>query len=295
MLQVLRGNIGQEIIRGLKKINTTHYIVAADFNTDHAKKVLHRFSDLEFRTLDFSNSSTFNTALKNIDIVFLLRPPQLADIPKYFTPFVDKMIENRINHIVFLSVQGVENQKIIPHHKLEKLILDKGLEYVFLRPSYFMQNLSTTLLHEIKTKSKIFIPSGKLKFTWVDTRDIGLVGAHILNDFMNYKNQSFEITGNEYEGFQYAADQLTAQLDRKITYESPNLLEFYFAKRKQGIDRPMIFVMIMLHWLPRFSKRVTILPILFIKLQDTNRGNYRILFDVRKTNSVLSFFDCSNY
>ncbi len=108
-----------------------------------------------------------------VDIVFLLRPPQLADISKYFEPFVDAMLARKIRQIVFLSVQGVENQKGIPHHKIEKLILDKGLSYAFLRPSYFKQNLTSTLIHEIRTRNAIFIPAGKEKFTWVDAKDIG--------------------------------------------------------------------------------------------------------------------------
>lgn len=108
--------------------------------------------------------------MQNIDIVFLLRPPQLADVPKYFAPFIRKMKEKDISKIVLLSVQGAENQKIIPHHKIEKLILEEGLEFVFLRPGYFMQNLTTTLLYEIKSENKIYIPSGSLKFNWMMPR-----------------------------------------------------------------------------------------------------------------------------
>lgn len=30
---------------------------------------------------------------------------------------------------------------LIPHHKIEKRILQHGLRYIFIRPAYFMQNL----------------------------------------------------------------------------------------------------------------------------------------------------------
>jgi uncharacterized protein YbjT (DUF2867 family) len=143
---------------------------------------------------------------------------------------------------------------MIPHHKLEQLILYNKMEHAFLRPAYFMQNLSTTLLHEIKTANKIFIPSGQVKFTWVDARDIGLVGAHVLNDFENYKGKPYEITGTEFKGFARVAEELSDILGRKIIYESPSLLKFFREKRKLGVKKNMIFVMIMLHYLPRFSK-----------------------------------------
>ena len=248
------GTIGYEIIRGLYEINTPHQIIAAHYNIEKAKQTLAGFDNLKYRQLDFTRQDTFSTALQDIDIVFLLRPPHLANIQKIFAPFVEKMKKARIHKIVFLSVQGVENQKHIPHHKIEKLITDNGLEYAFLRPGYFMQNITTTLSYEIKHENKIFIPAGNLKLNWIDARDIGLTGAHILNDFERYKNRSYEITGSEFCGFDTVAKELSVQLGKEITYESPNLIKFYRAKRKQGIRKNMIFVMIMLHYLPRFSK-----------------------------------------
>lgn len=249
------GNIGKEIIRGLNEIGSAHRIFAAERNSENAKKILGDFPGLEYRKLDFADPGSFQDALQDIDIVFLLRPPQLADVPKYFEPFVDAMLTRNIGEIVFLSVQGVENQKGIPHHKIEQLILDKGLQHVFLRPSYFMQNLTTTLLGEIKTENKIFIPSGDLKFTWIDACDIGLVGAHVLNNFDSYLNQALVLTGTEQKGFQEVAEMLSKVTGRKIRYESPNLLRFFRVKRKEGMQKMMIFVMIMLHYLPRLSKK----------------------------------------
>ncbi len=155
---------------------------------------------------------------------------------------------------MFLSVQGVENQKFIPHFKLEKLIIELDFEYIFLRPGYFMQNLTTTLLSDIKHNNRIYIPAAKLKLNWINAADIGKVGAHLLMAFEKFKNRPFEITGNEFMGFDVVADMMTRQLSRKISYVSPNLFSFYRAKRKQGISRPMIFVMIMLHFLPRFKR-----------------------------------------
>jgi len=248
------GNIGSELIKSLEKIENDMEVMAGDFDVKRARNTLAEYSNLSFRQLDFNNSATFDKALEGIDIIFLLRPPQLADIEKYFRPFLCKAKEKGIHRVMFLSVQGVENQKFIPHYKLEKLIIKLGFNYIFLRPGYFMQNLTTTLLYDIKYNDRIYIPAGELKLNWVDTADIGKVGARLLMTFDQYKNQPFEITGNEFKGFDEVADMMTRQLNRKISYESPNLFSFYREKTKQGISRPMIFVMIMLHFLPRFKK-----------------------------------------
>jgi len=248
------GNVGYEVIKGLYDMNSPHQIIAGHHNVDKLKHTTSVFHNLRYRHLDFTRQETFREALKDLDVVFLLRPPHLADISGIFAPFIEKMKEKAVKKIVFLSVQGVEKQKFIPHHKIEKLIWESDLEYAFLRPGYFMQNLTSTLLREIKQDNKIFIPAGKLKFNWVDARDVGLVGAHVLNDFERHQNRSYEITGSEFCGFEKVARELSGQLGRTIKYESPNVLRFYRAQKKQGVQRNMIFVMLMLHYLPRFSK-----------------------------------------
>jgi uncharacterized protein YbjT (DUF2867 family) len=249
------GNIGMEVLQSLYELKIESKIIAGTHNIASAQKKLTGYPSLEYRKLDFADPSTFEEALSGVDIVFLLRPPQLADIEKYFEPFLQAMKRQMVENIIFLSVQGVENQHRIPHYKLERLIERHGLHYVFLRPGYFMQNLTTTLWHDIKYSGQIYIPAGKLKFNWVDARDIGRVTAHIFSDFEQYSNKALEITGNEMITFKEVAEILSKVLGKNIKYVSPNLVSFYIKKKKQGMPRNMIFVMIMLHYLPRFQNQ----------------------------------------
>lgn len=93
--------------------------------------------------------------MSGIDTIFLLRPPHLSDIDTYFKPLIFKIKDTNIKQIVFLSVQGAEKSKAIPHNKIERLINENELDFIFLRPSYFMQNLTTILIDDIKTKREI--------------------------------------------------------------------------------------------------------------------------------------------
>lgn len=245
------GNVGKEVIEALGRLNTNDEIIAGTTNPNGIQK---KVENITYRKIDFADSSSFRPALEEVDLVFLLRPPQLANIPKYFNPFIEEMKHSEVKGVVFLSVQGVENQPKIPHYKLEKLIETHGIPHVFLRPSYFMQNLSSTLLYNIKKADQIFIPAGNLPFTWVDAKDIGKVAAKVLVDFDTFKSQALEITGSEVKNFQDVAELMTEVLGRKINYVSPNLCHFFLKMKKQDIANPMIFVMIMLHYLPRFQK-----------------------------------------
>lgn len=248
------GNIGAEIIESLFSVNTGDEIIAGVRNIEKSKKMLAGFKTLSYRTFDFEAATTFEAALEKIDVLFLLRPPVIADVKKYFFPLFDAMQRKQVNKIVFLSVQGAGEQKYIPHYKIEQAISDYQFDYVFLRPGYFMQNLTTTLLKEIKEQQKIVVPSGKLKFNWVDVKDVGRVGATIINRFEKHKNRAYDITGSDFENFGYVADLLTEILGFSIKYESPDIFSFFMQKRKTGTKPMMILVMLLLHYLPRFGK-----------------------------------------
>ncbi|MFN3639652.1 MAG: NmrA family NAD(P)-binding protein, partial [Flavobacterium sp.] len=155
---------------------------------------------------------------------------------------------------VFLSVQGVDKSKIIPHHKIEKLIVDSKIPHTFLRPAYFMQNFTTTLRKDLVDKKRIYLPAGHTKFTLVDIRDIGAVSSIILTNISHYRNKSFDLTSNKKLTFLEMTRILNTILTTDIQYISPNLLSFFLTKRKEKIPLMYILVMIMLHYFPRFQK-----------------------------------------
>lgn len=248
------GNVGVEVLSALQKLDHPMTLFAGVRDTELDNEKLSRFN-IKHVKFDFTDSETFLPALEKADILFLLRPPQISDVNKYFAPLIQTAKEAAIKHIVFLSVQGVEKSSIIPHHKIEKLIVDSSIPYTFLRPAYFMQNFTTTLRNDLVNHQQIYLPAGRAKFTLIDIKDIGTVAANVLTEPQKHINKSYELTNNEILTFGEMADALSAGLGRKISYVSPNLLQFFLTKRKEGVPRSLIFVLIMLHYLPRFQKR----------------------------------------
>ena len=247
------GNVGMEVIKSLDKLDHTLEIYAGIFNVERDKPKL---KDYKLNTLYFyfTDVGTYKTALNNCDILFLLCPPQLSEVEKYFKPLIDLAVSTGVKYIVFLSVQGVEKSKIIPHHKIEKLIVDSIIPYTFLRPAYFMQNFTTTLHTDLVNYDKIFLPAGKAKFTLIGVTDIGRVAANILAETEKHLNKIYELATHEKLSFSDMAKKLSKGLQMDIKYESPNLFRFFMKKRKEKIPTMLIFVMIMLHYLPRFEK-----------------------------------------
>jgi uncharacterized protein YbjT (DUF2867 family) len=251
------GNVGRQVVKSLTNIvserDISIHIIIADRNVEQARKEFQNSHDLGYILFDFSDPGTFEKSMINVDIMFLLRPPQISEVDKYFRQFFDEAKSKGIRKIVFLSVQGADKSKVIPHNKIELLIKEYEFEYIFVRPSYFMQNLTTTLLNEIKTRSTITLPSGSAKFNWIDARDIGKCIAELITSFDNYSNKEITITGEENLDYSAVALYLSKELGREITFRSINPISFYFLKRKQGLSSGFAIVMTILHFLPRLQ------------------------------------------
>jgi len=209
--------------------------------------------ELRFVRLDFEDLSTAKAALAGKDKLFLLRPPQLADVRKYMEPVVLAAKAAGVKHVVFLSLQGVEHNKLTPHYKIEQIIRREGLPYTFLRPSFFMQNLSTTHRAEIAERSEIFIPAGRGKTNFVDVRDVGEAAARALAG-ESHRNRAYELTGAAAYDYYEVADILSRTLGRPIRYANPSAVRFCWRKWREGGPVPFILVMTALYTVARLGK-----------------------------------------
>lgn len=248
------GNIGMEVVHYLYEFDNESEIIVAVRSIESAKKKFPDYPKLFYRTFDFEKQNSFKDAFKDVDILFLLRPPHISEIGKYFQPLLESAKKNGIEKVVFLSVQGAEKSKVIPHNKIERLIKSNGFKYIFVRPSYFMQNLTTTLLPEILKHQTITLPSGQAKFNWIDVKNIGEVSAALLKSFDKYQNSAYEITGTENKNFQEVVEIMTEITGIEFKFESINPISFYFKKRKSGVKSGYAIVMTILHFLPRLQK-----------------------------------------
>jgi len=246
------GNVGKETIIKLMKNNFKDYqVIAGVRNIKKAKRQLD-YNELSFRKFDFKEQSLFKDALEDIDKILLVRPPAISKVKKYILPFLKEVKKHKIKHIVFLSLQGVERNPLVPHFKVEKYIKEVDLPYTFLRPSFFMQNLTTTHLKEIKENDEIFIPAGKGKTNFIDVRDIAEVAFLTLTE-KGHINKAYELTGKKALSYYEIANILTEKLDRKITYKDPSIISFYKRKKKEGMKTGKIIVMIGLYTIAKFG------------------------------------------
>jgi uncharacterized protein YbjT (DUF2867 family) len=81
------GNVGKEVLNYLLKIDHQLDIYAGVRNINVDELGLN--SKIKLLQFDFTNVNTYETALTGCDILFLLRPPQISDVEKYFKPIIN--------------------------------------------------------------------------------------------------------------------------------------------------------------------------------------------------------------
>ena len=205
------------------------------------------------RYLNFLDADTFREALSGIDTLFLVRPPQLSKPQKDMLPFLTECKVANIKQIVFLSLQGVEHNNVTPHAKIENIIRQLGIGFTFLRPSFFMQNLTLQHGAEIREKSMLMMPAGDGKTNFIDAQDIAEAGAVVLGNEL-YLNKAFELTGARSYHYDEIAELLTKVLQRPIVYRRPSAIRFIFYHLRRRQPLPYVLVMTAIYTIARLGK-----------------------------------------
>lgn len=213
------GNVGREVITALEH-RDVQLVAALATQQD-----VDSWSKSEAVLFDFGNKDTWVKALNDVDAVFLMRPPAIADVKTYLFPFIDYCIERSVTHIVFLSLQGVQFNIFTPHHKVEKYMRSKKVPYTFIRPNFFMQNLSTVYAQDIKNNSEIFLPAGNGKTAFIDVRDIGAAVGTVLGK-TEHIGKAYTLSGGKALDYWQIADIVSKTLGRTITYKNPSVKEY---------------------------------------------------------------------
>ena len=233
------GNVGTPLVRELLRLRAPVRVAAWDVAAAQAAFG----NEVEVVPFDFADPATFD-AFDGVERMFLLRPPAIADVDGVIVPALRAAAERGVRHVVFLSIQGAERNRIVPHRKIEDRLRASGMAWTFVRAAYFMQNLSTTHAPEIRELDEIWVPAGRRSRTaHVDARDVAAVAARALVED-GHEGQAYTPTGPTALTYDEIATILTAELGRPIRYADPGLLAFWHRLRRRGTPRAMAGVML---------------------------------------------------
>jgi uncharacterized protein YbjT (DUF2867 family) len=228
------GTVGSEVVKQLLATSSSsdHNLIRAAV---HSKSKADIFShnnnsnkEVEIVNIDYNKPETVADALNKVDKLFLLTLPAPNIVTDTFTSVVKEAKKNDVKNIVKLSVMGADLEPGTTigrlHRQEEKIIEESGMPFTFLRPNGFMQNFARAG-QIIRNQNAFCLPGGDARVSFVDVRDVAAVAANILlltrgngSEQQQHENKSYDLTGPEALSYSRAAEILSTQLGRKISY-----------------------------------------------------------------------------
>ncbi|KAF6760918.1 ergot alkaloid A [Ephemerocybe angulata] len=172
---------------------------------------------------DFTDASTHETpfAVKGHEIhyVYLLVP--YFDPLVIAKPFIDLAAARGVKRFVLMSSHGKRSEKgpdSLQSGKVHTYLDQKGLDYVALRPTWFLENIQRFYGEDIKKRNTFenTMPTGRVPLVAVD--DIAKVAWYAITDIEKLKSREPIIVGADLVSYSEIARALTEVLGRTITH-----------------------------------------------------------------------------
>lgn len=191
---------------------------------------------------DWLDPDTWTPAFAGARAVLVVRPPQLSRPRTQMVPALEAARDAGVAHMVLLSLQGAESNRVVPHAALEAWVRGSGVAWTFVRPSFFMQNLTGTHRAEIRDHGERVVPAGRGATAFVDTEDVADVAAVALQDATGHAGRAWTPTGPAALTYHQVAAVLSVELGRPVRYGRPGLPRYVRHARAGGMPWPMVLV-----------------------------------------------------
>jgi uncharacterized protein YbjT (DUF2867 family) len=236
------GNVGRPVTERLRLLGVP--FVAGGTDAERLRRLLG--SSIATRHLDLTDPRTYRDAVKGIRGLFLLRPPPIANVRETLNVLIDEAIAAGVEHVTFVSVDGAERQRWVPHHAVEEHLRRRGVSTTILRPGFFAQNLGDAYAADIRDRDEIVVPAGSGRVSFVDVRDVGELAAATFVD-ASLRGQAWTLTGPAAIRFDEVAAVLTAALGRTIRYRPASIPGYAVHLRRQRLPWMQVVVQTVLH------------------------------------------------
>jgi uncharacterized protein YbjT (DUF2867 family) len=215
------GNVGGALVRLLSEQGAT---VRAAARHPQATPMLPGVVPVRF---DFGEPESWGPVLEGVTRAFVL-PIGNPNVLPPAVPFMEQAQAAGVRHVVLLTYRGANVDPLaLPDappesggpRMAELHLLNLGLEYTILRPTWFMQNFTHGFIAPMVREGTIYLPAGDAKTAFIDTRDVAAAAAAALTQ-PGHAGAEYDLTGEQALSYAEAADVLGAVAGRAIKYVS---------------------------------------------------------------------------
>lgn len=209
LISTANGKVGSEIVKALIQQGQSIRVGAHNLAKAQAN-----FPGVNVVHFDYNDEASVRAALEGVNTLYLASPGDFPAEPE--KRMVDLAKAAGVKRIVKLSAMGVENAPDVPLRQVELHIEQSGLEWTFLRPSWFMQNYSTGMAEGVK-QGTLFEPADNAKTGFIDARDIAAVAVKALTED-GHQGQAYPLTGPESLDRNEVVQKISSATGKSIQY-----------------------------------------------------------------------------
>lgn len=182
---------------------------------------------VEVVTGDLGDPQSVLRALEGIEraLVVMGNHPDQAELERRFATSAQ---EAGVAHLVKISSMeaSAEASAVLPrnHYETEQHIVATGVDWTFLRPNFYMQNM-LMYAESIKSTGSFALPLAAAVTAMVDTQDVGDVAVAVLSGD-GHAGQIYELTGPDLMTFHEVARRLGGVVDQSVCYREQTPEEF---------------------------------------------------------------------
>ena len=226
------GQIGRQVVEHLLSKNVS--VRAFVRNKDAFKNIHHK--SLEIAVGTFEDVESLDKAVAGVDRLFLVARDNPEQVVQHEN--VIKAAERAgVKHIVKLSAFGASKDSPIAlmrwHGETEEQLQHSKMDWTFLRPQLYMQNL-LRFGNVVAVSGSFSAPMGSNAFALVDIRDIAEAAAAVLKEGSAHSSKIYTITGPAAVSYEEIAEQLSAILQHEVRYNPISQKQFYETLLERG-------------------------------------------------------------
>ncbi len=189
------------------------------------KKITNRTVTRVDNSFDWDKPETFEKALKGIEKVFLISPPNYADFDKKIIPFIEEAKRVNVKFILLSTLYGTDKNPESTLGKSEKIVTKSGINYAIIRPNFIFQNFITYDIQAIKNGS-IYLPTKDSKTSYIDVNDVANASVIILENSKKHFSKIYTLTGSKPLSHEQFAEIFSSILEKKVTNIAPSNHEY---------------------------------------------------------------------
>ncbi|QHK22389.1 NmrA family NAD(P)-binding protein [Pseudarthrobacter psychrotolerans] len=182
----------------------------------------------------YADSVLAGQVLEGVKVLFMVSAAEAEDRLEQHYSFIDAAAAAGVQHVVYTSFYGAAREATFTlardHYATEARIRASGMDFTFLRDNFYLDFLPLLTGEDGVIRG----PAGDGVVSAVSREDVAHCAVTVLRDPALHVGTTYNLTGPEEISLAFAAEVLTAETGRTVTYHPESVEEAYASRASSG-------------------------------------------------------------